>query len=108
MGILLRAGEATGLAFLARLGSILEDVYKQYRDNGEMPNDRKQYFSGFAHAFMTLGLLNQSQLETLVEYTNMMVFKISLQDRRETLNLKADPSLFDSPAWVGQGKAIRF
>ena len=31
----------------ARLSSILEDVYKQYRDNGEMPNDRKQYFSSF-------------------------------------------------------------
>ena len=51
---------------LARLGSILEDVYKKYRDEGTVPNDRKQYFSGFADALMTLKLLNQSQLEALV------------------------------------------
>jgi len=93
---------------LAKLSSILEDVYKQYRDNGVMPNDRKQYFSGFADALMTLGLLDQSQLETLVEDTNVKVFNMSLKERREVLDIKADPSMFDSPAWVRQGKTIRF
>ena len=93
---------------LARLGSILEDVYKKYRDEGTMPNDRKQYFSGFADALMTLGLLNQPQLEALVEDTNMKVFNMTLKERREVLDIKADPSMFDSPAWVRQGKTIRF
>lgn len=99
------SGEQTALA---RLSSILEDVYKQYRDNGEMPNDRKQYFSVFADALMTLELLNQSQLGTLVEDTNVKVFNMSLKERREVLDIKADPSVFDSPAWVRQGKTIRF
>ena len=52
-------------AAIARLRLILEDVYRKYRDDGTMPNDRKQYFSGYADALMTLELLNQSQLETL-------------------------------------------
>ncbi len=95
-------------AAIARLGSILEDVYKQYRDNGTMPIDRKQYFSGFADALMTLGLLNQPQLEALVEDTNTKVFNMTLQERREVLDIKADPSIFDSPAWIRQGKTIRF
>jgi hypothetical protein len=93
---------------LARLSSILEDVYKQYRDYGVMPNDKKQYFSGFADALLTLRLLSQVQLETLVEDTNMKVFNMSLKDRREVLDIKADPSIFDSPAWIRQGKEIRF
>ena len=93
---------------LARLSSILEDVYKQYRDYGVMPNDKKQYFSGFADALLTLRLLSQVQLETLVEDTNMKVFNMSLKDRREVLDIKADPSMFDSPAWIRQGKEIRF
>ncbi len=95
-------------AALARLSSILEDVYKQYRDKGVMPNDRKQYFSGFADALMTLKLLNQSQLEALVEDTNMKVFNMSIKVRREVLDIKADPSMFDAPAWIRQGKIIRF
>ena len=95
-------------AALARLSSILEDVYKKYRDDGTMPNDRKQYFSGFADALMTLGLLNQPQLEALVEDTNMKVFNMTLKERREVLDIKADPSMFDSPAWIRQGKTIRF
>ena len=93
---------------LARLSSILEDVYKQYRDYGVMPNDKKQYFSGFADALLTLRLLSQVQLETLVEDTNMKVFNMSLKDRREVLDIKADASMFDSPAWIRQGKEIRF
>ena len=93
---------------LARLSSILEDVYKQYRDYGVMPNDKKQYFSGFADALLTLRLLSQVQLETLVKDTNMKVFNMSLKDRHEVLDIKADPSMFDSPAWIRQGKEIRF
>ena len=95
-------------AALARLSSILEDVYKKYLDDGAMPNDRKLYFSGFADALVTLGLMNQPQLETLVEDTNMKVFNMTLRERREVLDIKADPSMFDSPAWVRQGKTIRF
>ena len=95
-------------AAVVRLGSILEDVYKKYRDSGVMPDDRKQYFSGFADALMTLGLLDQPQLEALVETTNMKVFNMTLKDRREVLDIKANPSMFDSPAWVRQGKTIRF
>ena len=83
-------------------------MYKQYRDYGVMPNDKKQYFSGFADALLTLRLLSQVQLETLVEDTNMKVFNMSLKDRREVLDIKADPSMFDSPAWIRQGKEIRF
>jgi len=78
---------------MARLGSIVEDVYKQYRDNGVMPNDRKQYFSGFADALMTLELLSQSQLEELVEDTNVKVFSMSLKERREVLDIKAYTNL---------------
>ena len=95
-------------AALDRLSSILKDVYKQYRDKGVMPNDRKQYFSGFADALMTLKLLNQSQLEALVEDTNMKVFNMSIKVRREVLDIKADPSMFDAPEWIRQGKNIRF
>ena len=95
-------------AAVVRLGSILEDVYKKYRDSGVMPDDRKQYFSGYADALMTLGLLDQPQLEALVEVTNMKVFNMTLKDRREVLDIKVDPSMFDSPAWVRQGKTIRF
>mgnify|MGYP004284194063 CR=1 FL=1 len=93
---------------LAKLSSILEDVYKKYRDDGTMPNDRKQYFSGYADALMTLGLLDQPQLEALVKDANMKVFNMTLKDRREVLDIKANPSMFDSPAWVRQGKTIRF
>ena len=95
-------------AALIRLTSILEDVYKKYRDSGTMPNDQKQYFSGYADALMTLGLLNKLQLEALVEETNMKVFNMTLKERREVLDIKADPSMFDSPAWIRQGKAVRF
>ncbi len=38
----------------------------------------------------------------------MKVFSMSLKDRREVLDIKADPSMFDSSAWVRQGKIIRF
>ena len=73
-----------------------------------MLNNKKQYFSGFADALLTLGLLSQVQLETLVEDTNIKVFNMSLKDRREVLDIKADPSMFDSPAWIRQGKEICF
>jgi len=95
-------------AAVIRLGSILVDVYKKYRDSGVMPGDRKQYFSGYADALMTLVLLNQPQLEALVEDTNMKVFNMTLKERREVLDIKANPSVFDSPAWVRQGKTIHF
>ena len=95
-------------AAVVRLGSILEDVYKKYRDSGVMPDDRKQYFSGYADALMTLGLLDQPQLEALVKDANMKVFNMTLKNRREVLDIKTDPSMFDSPAWFRQGKTIRF
>jgi len=85
-------------AAITRLSAILEDVYKKYRDNGVMPDDRKQYFSGYADALMTLKLLSQPELEALIEDANMKVFGMSVKDRREVLDIKADPSMFDSPA----------
>lgn len=93
---------------MARLAAILEDVYRQYKINGLMPSDRKHYFSGYANALMTLDLLSQSRLEELIEETNLTVFNMSLKSRRERLDIKADPSMFDSPAWRRQGKTIRF
>ena len=42
---------------VARLEAILIDVYCTYRDQGAMPNNRKQYFSGFADASMTLEVM---------------------------------------------------
>ena len=93
---------------VARLEAILIDVYCTYRDQGAMPNDRKQYFSGFADALMTLEVIDQAQLNEMIEAANMTVFQMPLQQRREEIDIKADPSMFDSPAWIRQGKTIRF
>ena len=80
-------------AAITRLSAILQDVYKKYRDNGVMPNDRKQYVSGYADALMTLKLLRQPELEALIEDANMKVFGMSVKDRREVLDIEADPSI---------------
>jgi len=44
-------------AAVVRLEAMLIDVYCTYRDQGAMPNNRKQYFSGFADASMTLEVM---------------------------------------------------
>ena len=93
---------------VVRLEAILIDVYCTYRDQGAMPNDRKQYFSGFADALLTLKVIDQAQLNDMIEAANMTVFQMSLQQRREEIGIKADPSMFNSPAWIRQGKTIRF
>ena len=38
----------------------------------------------------------------------MKVFNVTLKERREIFDIKADLSMFDSPAWIRQGKTIRF
>jgi len=73
---------------VARLEAILIDVYCTYRDQGAMPNDRKQYFSGFADALMTLEVIDQAQLNDMIEAANMTVFQMSLQQRQKKLTSK--------------------
>ena len=61
---------------VARLEAILIDVYCTYRDQGAMPNDRKQYFSGFADALMTLEVIDQAQLNDAIEAANLSLIHI--------------------------------
>jgi hypothetical protein len=53
-------------------------------------------------------VIDQAQLNDTIEAANITVFQMSLQQRREEIDIKADPSMFDSPAWIRQGKTIRF
>jgi hypothetical protein len=87
--------------FVSDLKRQLREIYEQLKLQGKMPAQIKSRAEGFMLAGRRLGLVEKSELETLMENVHMEVFGLSINERR-LMQLKGeqfeiDWSYYDKP-----------
>lgn len=81
-----------------RAQQILVAIYRQLQLNGSMNEAQQKYFNGFVEAASLAGELSPEQLDQLIDNANLIVFGLTLAERKAQTAISDNPSLLDRPA----------
>ena len=92
--------------YLEQLKHVLKNTYLQLREQGRIATGREDYINGFIDAGLSTELVSNTEIQAMIENTNMEVFGISIAERKK---LYADiessyDEYIDVPAFFRKGK----